>query len=335
MKRNQHTQNMTPGDQAGQSRGGYFGGRDQQGGQRDDRSNQGFGRGYDRDDIRAGGDDAWRGDSRGRSYGDDMGRAGMSPRARDDGWNETGSRDFGYGASSGNAAYGSDGGRRGYSTIDHGRDYERGGWPNFGTDDYSTDRSRMMGDDRGMSGRQDGERGYESYGSRNDAGFGAMGSQDDIAGRGPMGISGRMGKSGNMGASGYENQRPIGDRANEYGRRGEGAWGAQRSEEHFGKGPKGYKRTDERIKEDICECLSDANIDASEIEVEVQDGVAKLQGTVTDKFQKRMAEDLVEGRRGVKSVENHLRIQPSQGSSTSETSQGRGDRNNREERKQN
>jgi hypothetical protein len=36
---------------------------------------------------------------------------------------------------------------------------------------------------------------------------------------------------------------------------------------HAGRGPKGYQRSDERIKEDICDCLTrDPDVDASEIE---------------------------------------------------------------------
>ena len=42
--------------------------------------------------------------------------------------------------------------------------------------------------------------------------------------------------------------------------------------QHTGRGPKGFKRSDERIKEEVCEMLSrDGSIDADDIVVEIQD----------------------------------------------------------------
>jgi len=79
---------------------------------------------------------------------------------------------------------------------------------------------------------------------------------------------------------------------------------------HRGKGPKGYGRSDERIREDINDRLSDHSyIDASEIEVTVKSGEVTLSGTVEDRISKRRAEDLAEEVSGVKNVENRLRIQ--------------------------
>jgi len=69
---------------------------------------------------------------------------------------------------------------------------------------------------------------------------------------------------------------------------------------HRGRGPKGYKRTDERIHEDVCERLTeDPLIDASNVEVIVKDGEITLNGTVTSRGLKRRAEDLVELASGV------------------------------------
>lgn len=80
--------------------------------------------------------------------------------------------------------------------------------------------------------------------------------------------------------------------------------------EHRGKGPKGYVRTDERIKEDIHEKLTDdASIDASEIEVDVRSGEVFLKGTVRTRQEKRRAEDIIENVSGVKDVENHIKLQ--------------------------
>lgn len=78
---------------------------------------------------------------------------------------------------------------------------------------------------------------------------------------------------------------------------------------HRGKGPKGYQRTDERIREEICELLSDDfQIDASEISVEVKDGIVTLEGTVQDRAQKHRIEDIADNCSGVKDVHNSLRV---------------------------
>ena len=76
-----------------------------------------------------------------------------------------------------------------------------------------------------------------------------------------------------------------------------------------GKGPKGYTRADERIREDVCDCLTDdSELDASEIEVQVESGEVKLTGSVHSRSAKRHAEDLVEQVSGVKNVQNSLRV---------------------------
>jgi hypothetical protein len=78
---------------------------------------------------------------------------------------------------------------------------------------------------------------------------------------------------------------------------------------YSGKGPKNWARSDERIREDVCECLTyHPNVDASEIDVTVKDGEVTLVGTVGDRMSKRLAEDIVEDVRGVKDVHNQLRV---------------------------
>jgi hypothetical protein len=78
---------------------------------------------------------------------------------------------------------------------------------------------------------------------------------------------------------------------------------------HRGKGPKGFKRSDERIREAVSEALQeDHHVDASEISVEVQDGEVILTGTVDDRRTKRLAEQVVEGLSGVHDVVNQLRV---------------------------
>lgn len=95
---------------------------------------------------------------------------------------------------------------------------------------------------------------------------------------------------------------------------GPGARSQQQDYQGFrGRGPKGYSRSDERIKEDICERLSqDPRIDASEISVECRGGMVMLEGTVEDRATKHRVEDLVDACSGVKDIQNHLGISSGQ-----------------------
>lgn len=80
---------------------------------------------------------------------------------------------------------------------------------------------------------------------------------------------------------------------------------------HRGRGPKNYTRSDERIREDVNERLSDDPwLDASEIEVQVRSCEVTLAGTVQSRDDKRRTEDLVERVSGVKHVQNNLRVAP-------------------------
>jgi osmotically-inducible protein OsmY len=80
--------------------------------------------------------------------------------------------------------------------------------------------------------------------------------------------------------------------------------------EHRGRGPKGYRRSDERIREDVSDRLTDdAWLDATYIEVEAKDGEVTLSGLVSRREDKRRAEDLAENCSGVTHVQNNLRIQ--------------------------
>jgi osmotically-inducible protein OsmY len=80
---------------------------------------------------------------------------------------------------------------------------------------------------------------------------------------------------------------------------------------HTGRGPKGYQRSDERIREDVCVRLTDhPGIDASEIEVLVDAGEVTLSGTVDARTTKRLAEEVAESVSGVRDVHNQLRIGP-------------------------
>ena len=75
-----------------------------------------------------------------------------------------------------------------------------------------------------------------------------------------------------------------------------------------GKGPRGYTRSDDRIREDVCDRLSaDDEVDASDITVTVAKAEVTLEGTVHDRHAKRRAEDIAESVTGVTDVHNRLR----------------------------
>ena len=79
---------------------------------------------------------------------------------------------------------------------------------------------------------------------------------------------------------------------------------------HRGLGPKNYTRSDERIREDLNERLTDADdIDARGLNVEVSNGVATLTGTVEQRWMKHRAEDIAESCSGVRDVNNQIRVQ--------------------------
>jgi hypothetical protein len=80
---------------------------------------------------------------------------------------------------------------------------------------------------------------------------------------------------------------------------------------HVGKGPKNWRRSDERIVEQVSEALErDPYLDASDIEVSCAEGEVVLRGCVEDRSAKRAAEECVENLPGVKDVRNELRVQP-------------------------
>lgn len=78
---------------------------------------------------------------------------------------------------------------------------------------------------------------------------------------------------------------------------------------YAGRGPKNYQRSDDRIREEISDRLTDdPRIDASDLVVDVSNCEVTLSGTVNDRDQKRRAEDLAESISGVKEVTNNIRL---------------------------
>lgn len=75
-------------------------------------------------------------------------------------------------------------------------------------------------------------------------------------------------------------------------------------------GPRGYTRTDERIRDEICERLTfTSGVDVRDVTVEVEKGKVTLGGTVRMRSQKYDIEDMVDNTFGVTDVENNIRVQ--------------------------
>jgi osmotically-inducible protein OsmY len=116
------------------------------------------------------------------------------------------------------------------------------------------------------------------------------------------------------------------DRARGYGRGGRDWWdrasdevmswfgdedaARRRKQDYRGHGPTNYTRSDDRIREDVNDNLTDDwGVDARNVTATVSNGEVTLDGIVSTRLQKRRAEDCAEGVSGVKHVQNNLRVQ--------------------------
>jgi osmotically-inducible protein OsmY len=69
------------------------------------------------------------------------------------------------------------------------------------------------------------------------------------------------------------------------------------------------RRSDERIREDVGDALeSHPEIDASDVELMVEDGVVTLSGIIADARARTLAEKAAAAVSGVRSVVNRLRV---------------------------
>jgi hypothetical protein len=119
---------------------------------------------------------------------------------------------------------------------------------------------------------------------------------------------------------GYDPHRPVGNQsyASSYG-----YGGNDYQNSHRGRGPKGYERSDERLREIICERLTDDPwIDASEVSIEVNNKTVRLTGTVDNRQTKYEIEELIERSTNVREIDNQLRVQSPQYQGRSDTGFG-------------
>ncbi len=185
------------------------------------------------------------------------------------------------------------------------------------TQPYDTDRY-----DRGSFGLGAGQEDHQRYGW----GHGWSQDQGDDRGFGTRGYGAPDYEPPRVQSS-YMEQRPRtgyatsptrerGDRDFEMGHGfgADGLRGAYGSSERSpelprrGRGPRNYQRSDDRIREDLCERLMQAWMDADDVDVRVEKGAVTLTGTVKSRDEKRAIEDLAEDVLGVKEVNNEIRV---------------------------
>jgi hypothetical protein len=89
----------------------------------------------------------------------------------------------------------------------------------------------------------------------------------------------------------------------------EGGWNQGGTGTLRGRGPKGYKRSDDRILEDLCEHLMDiVEIDSGEVTITVRDGCVTLDGSVPVRSMRYDIENIAAETLGVTDVENNLSV---------------------------
>lgn len=190
-------------------------------------------------------------------------------------------------------------------------DEDRFGYPEATS--YRREMSRSREDYRpeGRFAGDDGERGLHrgegwGAGTRGHYGFGGVIDENDYRRYGGDG-----GRSSGGGHGMHGGRDTSGDSAADgSGARGAASapWAARRGP-YARQGPKGYSRSDERIREDVCERLYHADdVDVAEISVQVENATVRLEGTVPERWMKYRIEDICEAAAGVADIDNRIRI---------------------------
>jgi hypothetical protein len=290
-------------------------------------------RGYDDDDR------AWRD----RGYRDEDRRAGdRDPRRWEGGrGSEVGyyeDRDVGWRSTERQGQ-----GQSGYSAGRHGDDRTQRPQRNdmappagfddrhqeLGVDDRFTGRGRSsywldrVGNDpepystRSAHDSARGQGGRDAEGDRSAARVGTRGSYDERMGyQAPAGpgqstqhVGYQSGSYDQVYGTGSHGPRPQTPQDEAHRSPGTGASAHRGVGPHRGRGPLGYQRSDERIREAVCEALTDDDqLDATHIEIAVRNAEVTLSGMVDNRRAKRNAEDCAYSVSGVRDVQNLLRV---------------------------
>jgi hypothetical protein len=272
---------------------------------RPDQGRQDPGRDRDRERDRDR-DDVWQGrgyegprdqDLRGRSY----------DQGRDDDYHASG-------------AHGRDEAYRGYGAYGSGRFGTGGGYGATGASEpqWGGRDNDWRGDYRGTPGYGQGP----AYGGGGQPGQGGQGGAYNPQGYG-YGQYGQGSGQGGYAAGGSQGQ--YGGQTGRYGVQGMpfggGGGGGVSGQGHYaggsatipnprvGRPPRNYQRSDDRIREDLCDTIvRSGDIDAGDVEVEVKGGEVTLSGTVDHREDKRRIEDIAEQIFGVRDVHNQIKV---------------------------
>lgn len=226
---------------------------------------------------------------------------------------------------------------------DSGRQYDRSGYDRAGGEYGSTYGG--SGGSQYRSGQGSGNQSYgnQSYGNQSYGNHGSgnqYGGQRSDASYDQFNRDNRFGseagnwnQSNSYGPSQYGGQSQfsqspyggLGGSGSEYGQRSGSQYGGQAggwsndsrqsssqyggaSTARRGQAPKNYKKSDERINDDVCEQLMSRGLDCSGVEVSVKDGVVTLTGEVCERQDKHRIEQIAADVSGVSDVENQLRM---------------------------
>jgi osmotically-inducible protein OsmY len=197
--------------------------------------------------------------------------------------------------------------------------------------DWRDDSWRREGQDN-RHGRHESqwtpEAGYTSRGDAWQSGYGGRDQQHDYRsqsqqldyssqgrqrenGRQPFGGEGLQAPYGGGQQSGYAPQSGHGSgwqSGDSWGGNWQSGYGGTQQERTLRRGPKNYTRSDERIREDVCERLMQSGVDASDVTVSVRDGKVILEGSVPERRMKHRIEDIAEQCFGVSDVDNNVRV---------------------------
>jgi osmotically-inducible protein OsmY len=148
-------------------------------------------------------------------------------------------------------------------------------------------------DNRGMRGTG-GEGGYSTLGG---GVYPDEGSPDDTPSYGDWQRHSTGASSGARGQEGL-------------GTPGENTWGEEQGRRQTNSGQRARRKSDESLRHEIREILTaDPELEATDIEVEVEGGAVTLRGAVVDPDTRLLAEELVESLAGVREVHNRLRVE--------------------------
>lgn len=200
----------------------------------------------------------------------------------------------GYGADRYGSREVGDYGQRPYADLQTGNSYEQDRGPLGLAGAYGLDPS-YNGDQGGGMRLSDARHGYgKGYG----LGFG----QYDTGNR-------RQEQGGGRDSGGYQGANQSNQAGWNALNSAAGGYGPASRSDNRRAGPKGYQRSDDRIKDEVCERLYNSyDLDVEDVSVEVGAGQVCLDGTVPERYMKHRIEDIVDQIHGVTDIDNRLKV---------------------------